>query len=144
MAVGLTTANKNLTVNGNAVISGRCIVGGNSVQRAIANGFTLSGETALFVFPCTVRFLKAGAGVNLTTDTSTSVVMVKTKLSNYGSGAGVQYLLDATAQDIDSLLPGNSVTVVNKGIGSIIVHYKPFIAFCLVGNIVPTNYSESR
>ncbi len=31
VAVGLTTANKNLTVYGNATIDGNCTVGGNSM-----------------------------------------------------------------------------------------------------------------
>ncbi len=58
----------------------------------------------------TIRFLKAEAGVNLIIDTSTIVVSVRASLSNYGSGAGVQYLLDTTNQVINSLLLGSART----------------------------------
>ena len=72
---------------------------------------------------------KAGASVNLTTETSTNFVTVKANLSNYGSGADVQYLLETTNQAINSLLFGNTVTLVNNGTGSVIVNYKPYVIF---------------
>ncbi len=108
MVVRLTTGNNNLTVYVYATIDGSCTAGGIRVQRAIANGSTSPGENGLFVSPGTTRSLKAGAGVSLTTDTSTNVAIVKASLANYVSGAGVQYLVDTTAQAINSLLFGNS------------------------------------
>ena len=74
----------------------------------------------------------------MTTDTSTSVVTVEANLSNYGSGAGVQHLLDTTNQAINSLPPGNNGTLVNDGTDSVIVNYKPYIAFRLTGNAMST------
>jgi hypothetical protein len=53
--------------------------------------------------------LKAGAGVSLTTDTSTNDVSAKAKLTNYGSGACVQYLLDGGNQAVKWLLRGDSL-----------------------------------
>ncbi len=103
--------------------NGSRTVGGESVQRAIANGSASSGEIALFVSLGTIRSLTTGAVFNLTTDTSTNVVTVKANLSNYGSGTGVQYLLDTTNRAIDSLLLGNSATLVNDGIGSAITNH---------------------
>ncbi len=96
VVVGLASAYENLAAYVGTTIEGSCTVCETSAQRAIASGSTLSGQTALFVSPGTVRSLKAGAGVSLTTDTPTNVVIVKAGLANYGSGAGVQYLLYTT------------------------------------------------
>ncbi len=129
MVVGLTTANENLTVYGNTTIGGSCTAGGKSAQRAIASGSASAGEAALFVAPGTMKSLLAGAGVSLTTDGSTNVVTVKANLANYGSGADVEYLLDAGNQAVKSLLLGNSVALADSGGGSVYVHHKPYVAF---------------
>ncbi len=119
MVGGSTTANKKLTVYRNTTIDGSCTVGGNSAQRAIANGSTSSGETALFVSPGTIRSVEAGIGVSLTTGASTNVVTAKAKLANYGYEAGAQYLLDASNQAVKSILLGNSVALADSGGGSV-------------------------
>ena len=143
MQVGLSTANKNLTIYGNTTISGSCTVAGNTVQRAISNGNTASGETALFVNPI-IRTLKAGTAISLTTDTTNNVVTIKANLTNYGSGTGVQYLLDAGNQAIKSILPGNSIALADSGGGSVYIHYKPYISFRLTGNAVSTTVNHGQ
>ncbi len=70
--------------------------------------------------------------------TKVVTVTVKANLSNYGSGTGVQYLLDTTNQIINSLLPRTSITLVNSRNGCVVVNYKPHIAFRLTANFVPT------
>ncbi len=80
----------------------------------------------------------------MTSGTSTKVVSVKANLSNYGSGAGMQYPLYTTNQATNSRLPGNIVTLVNKGTGSAIEKYTPHIAFRLTGNAVPTAVNPGR
>ncbi len=74
----------------------------------------------------------------MTTDTSTHVVTVEESLANYGFGAGVQYLVDTTAQALNFLLPRASVTLANNRAGSVIVDYTPYVPFRLTGNAVST------
>ena len=53
--------------SGNLAVNGSITAGGNAVQQGLASGSTASGETALFVSPSTVRSLKVGTGVSLST-----------------------------------------------------------------------------
>jgi len=64
---GGTTVAATLSGGGNLSVTGTITAGDKAVQRGLANASTASGETALFVSPNTVRTLKAGNGIALST-----------------------------------------------------------------------------
>ena len=70
-----TTAVATLSGAGNLDVNGSITAGGNAVQRGLSSASTASGETALFISPSTVRSVKAGAGMTLST--ASDVVTIK-------------------------------------------------------------------
>ena len=64
---GGTTSVATLNGAGDLAVNGTLTAGGNAVQQGLTSASTASGETALFVSPNTVRTLKAGNGIALST-----------------------------------------------------------------------------
>ena len=56
-----------LSGSGNLSVAGTLTAGGNAVQQSLTNSSTASGATALYVSPNTVRTIKAGNGIALST-----------------------------------------------------------------------------
>jgi len=72
---GGTSVAATLSGGGNLSVTGTITASGNAVQRGLANASTSSGETALFVSPNTIRTMKAGSGIALST--ASNVVSVR-------------------------------------------------------------------
>jgi len=96
---GGTNVSATLTAGGDFSVAGTLTAGGNPVQRSLTNASTASDETALYVSPNTMRTIKAGSGIALST--ASNVVSMR-----YGPHVAFMVSSNAITTNVGQLATG--------------------------------------